>query len=119
MDDKPLCSFGDCNRPAGKSGLCALHRLQLRAGKPLAPVGRREPGPCKADGCDRLAEKNGYCDTHYRAKRKGKLGTVRPMQTKECAFGGCTRPAAKDYCPAHLRQRREQGRMKPLQDRKR
>ena len=59
------CRFDGCGRRATAKGLCASHRNQERAGRPLAPLPVRVPSPCTVTGCDSTAEKRGMCGRHY------------------------------------------------------
>jgi hypothetical protein len=66
------CSFPDCGLPVRRNGLCNGHSQQLRGGRPLAPLKRRNAGRlCSFSGCDRPSRKTGLCDAHYNQARSG------------------------------------------------
>lgn len=77
-----LCYGPECTHPARKLGLCPAHYGQLRRGKDLSVVARRQKNQgktCCAPECQREAKKIGLCEAHYSQKMNAGESGLRPL----------------------------------------
>lgn len=73
---RPLCEVPGCDRPLGRSRMCWMHGLMMRADGvdrriPLPP----KPTVCRVEGCDKPIVCRVLCHAHYtRLRRDGDPG---------------------------------------------
>lgn len=80
---RPPCTFDGCQNPIASRDLCAGHKAQERAGKPLAPLKPKaqkrwyEPkDDCSLPGCPEVVWSKGLCARHDSQRRKTSLDTA-------------------------------------------
>jgi hypothetical protein len=68
LPEKPKCSLGHCDEPAGCKGLCIAHYDRKRKG---TPDWDRPLGQCAHPGCtDQAGKKRRYCRPHTSVRRR-------------------------------------------------
>lgn len=63
-----LCSVSDCNKPARRRGLCAMHHSRLLRHGTLE-WSRPGRAICSIDGCEKYVHSHGLCAAHDKRKR--------------------------------------------------